>query len=54
MRKHDREFDSRDELEKAYFAGELIRGEYYLVKDKNTTYRLDVTRKGFVETNRND
>lgn len=47
------EFASRDELEKAYHAGKLHRGQSYFVKNINATYRLDVTRRGFVEANRN-
>lgn len=45
------EFENRDELEKAYFAGKLRRGQQYHVKNKSTTYRLCVTRKGFIEMN---
>lgn len=53
MKSGTKEFESRDELEKAFFAGQLQRGEHYHVKNINATYRLCVTRKGFVETNRN-
>ncbi|MMZ68022.1 hypothetical protein D3C87_545380 [compost metagenome] len=45
------EFDSRDDLEKAYFQGKLHRGQSYHVKNKNATYRLSVCRKGFIEMN---
>lgn len=47
------EFEDRDELEKAYFNGKLRRGQNYHVKNKSTTYRLCVTRKGFIEINSN-
>jgi hypothetical protein len=47
------EFDTRDDLEKAYHEGKLHRGQLYHVKHVNATYRLCVTRKGFVEANRN-
>jgi hypothetical protein len=47
------EFETRDDLEKAYHDGKLRRGQQYHVKHINATYRLCVTRKGFVETNRN-
>lgn len=43
------EFEDRDELEKAFFEGKLRRGQQYRVKNKNTTYRLSVCRKGFIE-----
>jgi hypothetical protein len=45
------EFDTRDDLEKAYFEGKLHRGQTYHVKHNQATYRLCVTRKGFIEMN---
>lgn len=47
------EFESRDDLEKAYFEGKLRRGQTYHVRNKQSTYRLCVTRKGFIEINSN-
>lgn len=49
MKPADKEFESRDELEEAYNAGSLKTGERYYVRNIDVTYRLDVTRKGFVE-----
>jgi hypothetical protein len=52
MKVETKEFETREDLEKAYFAGQLVRGQTYHVKHINASFRLCVTRKGFVETNR--
>lgn len=43
------EFKSREELENAYYRGNLTRGVHYRVSGSKNSYRLCESRKGLAE-----